>query len=51
MRALSIKPPWIELIVEGRKTIETRTWRTNYRGKILLCSSQTVDRIAAREDE
>jgi hypothetical protein len=48
MKALSIKPPWIELIVEGRKTIETRTWRTGYRGPIVLCSSRSIDQVAAR---
>ena len=40
MKAISIKEPWASMIREGRKTIETRTWKTNYRGKILLCASQ-----------
>lgn len=26
MKALSIKEPWLTMIVEGKKTIETRTW-------------------------
>lgn len=28
------------MIRNGKKTIETRTWRTTHRGKILLCASQ-----------
>lgn len=26
MKALSIKEPWLSMIVDGKKTIETRTW-------------------------
>ncbi len=40
MKALSIKEPWASMIYAGLKTIEIRTWNTNYRGKILLCASQ-----------
>lgn len=36
MKALSIKEPWASLIVEGKKTIELRTWSTHYRGPILI---------------
>jgi len=41
MKALSIKQPWANLIAAGRKTIETRTWATDYRGEILIVSSKT----------
>jgi hypothetical protein len=41
VKALSLKQPWLSWIIQGRKTIETRTWRTNYRGPVLLCSSLT----------
>jgi ASCH domain len=40
-RALSIKQPWANLIRGGHKTIETRGWRTSYRGDLLLCASAT----------
>ena len=40
MKTLSIKEPWISLILSGRKCIETRTWNTNYRGDILLVGSR-----------
>ncbi len=40
MKALSLKEPWATLILKGKKTIETRKWKTNYRGRILLCASK-----------
>lgn len=40
MKALSIKGEWALLIRNGFKTIETRVWKTKYRGKILLCASK-----------
>ena len=40
MKALSIREPWIGMIVDGTKTIETRTWPTNYRGPLLLVGSK-----------
>ena len=40
MKALSIKEPYASMILSGKKTIETRTWKTNYCGKILLCASK-----------
>lgn len=41
MKALSIKEPWASMILSGKKVIETRTWKTNYRGPILLCASKS----------
>ena len=40
MKALSVKQPWANLIACGRKTIETRTWTTRYRGPLLIVSSK-----------
>lgn len=40
MKAISIKEPYASAIRRGEKTIETRTWTTNYRGKLLLCASK-----------
>ena len=40
MKAISIKGHWAKLIRDGLKTIETRTWKTDYRGKLLLCCSK-----------
>lgn len=40
MKALSVRQPWASLIASGRKTIEVRTWRTNYRGPLIICASK-----------
>jgi hypothetical protein len=44
MKAISIRQPWLTLIATGAKTIETRTWKTSYRGDILLCASKSADK-------
>jgi len=40
MKAISVKQPWANLIASGRKTIETRTWSTSFRGSLLIVSSR-----------
>lgn len=36
MKALTICQPYAELIVQGRKTCENRTWPTSYRGLMFI---------------
>ena len=36
MKALTVKQPWAWAIVNGLKRFENRTWRTNYRGRLLI---------------
>lgn len=36
MKAITVKQPWASLIVHGIKDVENRTWRTNYRGRVLI---------------
>ncbi len=36
MKAITIKEPWATLIAEGYKEYEFRTWKTKYRGEILI---------------
>lgn len=43
MKAITIKQPWASLIAHGIKDIENRTWRTNYRGRVLIHSSAKPD--------
>lgn len=43
MKAISIKQPWATFVAEGAKTIETRKWKTSYRGPLLIVSSTKVD--------
>ena len=45
MKALSVKQPWASLIAGGHKTIEWRSWRTNYRGPLLICAGKIPDDI------
>ena len=39
IKVLTVKQPWASLIVHGIKDIENRTWRTNFRGRVLIHSS------------
>ena len=41
MKALSIDPEYTHYIFTGEKTIECRTWKTNYRGPLLICATKT----------
>jgi len=43
IKALSVKQPWANMIANGEKTIETRLWKTPYRGELLICSSKDPD--------
>jgi predicted transcriptional regulator len=36
MKCLSICQPFAELIIQNKKTIELRTWNTNFRGEFLV---------------
>lgn len=46
MKALSVRQPWANLIASGVKTIEIRTWKTKYRGNLLICASKKIDGAA-----
>lgn len=39
MKCLSLKQPFAELVVSGKKTIELRTWNTGFRGTFLVHAS------------
>lgn len=41
MKALSVKQPYAEQLARGTKRIEYRTWKTNYRGPLLIVASKT----------
>ena len=40
LKALSLYQPWASLIMAGRKTIETRSWATKYRGPLAIHASK-----------
>lgn len=39
MKALSLSQPWASAVVLDEKSIETRSWRTSYRGQIAIHAS------------
>ena len=49
MKALTIKEPWATLIIEGYKEYEFRSWKTNYRGKILIHAGKSLEKNQAKK--
>ncbi len=41
MKVLSLKQPFAELVVSGKKKIELRKWNTKFRGEFLIHASKT----------
>src|SRR5205823_2931273 len=48
LKALTIRQPWAELILRRRKLFEIRSWRTNYRGPLVVHAGSKVDFKEAR---
>lgn len=44
MKLLSVRQPWAALLLNGQKTIETRTWATKYRGRLGVHAGLQLDR-------
>lgn len=44
MKVLTIKEPWASLIIEEYKKYEFRSWKTKYRGKILIHAGCSVEK-------
>lgn len=42
-RVLSIRQPWASLIVDGLKDVENRSWKTAWRGRLLVHSARRPD--------
>ncbi len=49
IRALTIRQPFPELILRGRKPFELRSWKTHYRGPILIHSAAKMNSYFAGE--
>jgi hypothetical protein len=41
MKVISLTEPWATLIKENKKHIETRSWKTSYRGTLYIHASST----------
>ena len=49
MKALTIKEPYATLIRNGVKTIETRSWKTNYRGPLYIHAGVSKEYLRDKE--
>lgn len=48
MKVISIQEPFASLVKEGVKKLETRSWRTNYRGEIYIHASKK--KVSVKDD-
>lgn len=48
MKVITIKQPFATLIAEGLKEYEFRTWKTKYRGDILIHAGKGIDKKAMK---
>jgi activating signal cointegrator 1 len=46
MKALTLTQPWATLVAIGAKRIETRSWSTNYRGRLAIHAAKGFPREA-----
>lgn len=49
MKVITIKQPFASLIAAGLKEYEFRTWKTKYRGEILIHAGKSVDTKAMKK--
>jgi len=49
MKVLSLKQPYAELILQGKKKIELRNWNTKFRGEFLIHASKIPDKEAMQK--
>lgn len=48
MKVLTIKQPWATLIMQGDKRFEFRSWKTSYRGDLLIHAGKGIDKEAMK---
>ena len=51
MKVITMKQPFATLIAEGIKEYEFRTWKTKYRGEILIHAGKGVNKKAMKKFE
>ena len=51
MKAITIKQPFASLIAAGLKEYEFRSWKTGYRGEILIHAGKSIDKEAMKKFE
>jgi ASC-1-like (ASCH) protein len=50
-KCLSLKQPYAELVVSGKKTIELRKWNTKFRGEFLIHASKKLNMEACKRNK
>ena len=48
MKVLTIKQPWATLIMQKDKRFEFRSWKTKYRGELLIHAGKGIDKEAMK---
>lgn len=51
MKVITLKQPWATLVAEGIKKYEFRSWKTNYRGKLLIHAGAGIDKEEMKKYE
>lgn len=51
MKVITIKQPFASLIAVGLKEYEFRTWKTSYRGDLLIHAGKSIDKEAMKKFE
>ena len=46
IKAITLAQPWATLIAIGAKKIETRSWKTNYRGPLAIHAAKDIPKYA-----
>jgi activating signal cointegrator 1 len=46
LKVITLIQPWASLIALGEKKIETRSWKTSYRGPLLIHAGKKIDSCA-----
>ncbi len=50
IKVISLIQPWASLAAWGEKKIETRSWKTNYRGPLAIHASKKIDHEICKQD-
>lgn len=46
MKVLTLKQPWASFVMQGDKKYEFRSWKTKYRGELLIHAGKGIDKEA-----
>jgi hypothetical protein len=49
MKIITVRQPYADMIVNGRKNIEYRSWPSSYRGPVLIHAAKLVKRSLCRK--